>query len=155
MAQIKLDIDNVDRRILTILRDDGRISWVQLSERVNLSPSACQRRVEAMQASGLIKRFSVDLDGDRLGLTVQAFISVKVERQNIGTAEGFRDKVTHYPEVMGFYKLSGNIDYLIHLRVRDIPALSEFIDRRLLALDGVVDASSSIVLEDLPARFEL
>lgn len=138
-----------DKRILQALRQNGRISWVNLSKIVNLSASACQRRVEAMQVSGVIKRFTLDIDAAKMGQTIQAFIQVKVERQNIDTAHAFRKTVSSYPEVQGFYKLSGNIDYLVNVTLGDIKALSEFIDTRLLALEGVVDASSAIVLDEL------
>lgn len=146
-------MDIADKRIIRALRDDGRLSWVQLSALVNLSPSACQRRVEALQASGIIRRFTVDLDPLAIGATIHALIQIKVERQDTDTAIAFRDRISSYPEVSGFYKLSGNIDYLAHVHVADIPALSDFLDRRVLALPGVVDASSAIVLDDLPARY--
>ena len=142
-------IDASDLRILAILMDDARISWVQLSEQVNLSASACQRRVESMRASGVIARFTTDIDPAKVGLSIQAFVQIKVERQKTERAIAFRERITGYPEVRAAYKLSGNIDYLIHILVPDITALSRFIDDKMLALDGVVDASSAIVLETL------
>jgi len=142
-------IDAVDKRILAILAKNSRMSWVQLSNAVNLSAPACQRRVEAMQASGVIKGFTLETDPYKMGQTIHAFINVKVERQNIETATAFRRTVASYPEVRSCYKLSGSVDYLVDLVIEDIRALSEFIDQRLLALDGVVDASSAIVLEAL------
>lgn len=142
-------IDAADKRLITALRENGRISWVNLAEKVNLSASACQRRVEALQAAGVIKKFTVDLDPLSMGQTIHAFINVKVERQNVDTANAFRARITSYPEVQACYKLSGNIDYLINVAAADIKALSSFIDNKLLALEGVVDASSAIVLEDL------
>lgn len=145
-------LDTLDNQILTMLRDHGRISWVKLAKKVNLSPSACQRRVETMLANGVIKRFSVELDAEKMGRRVQAFIETRVERQNLETADAFRRQVAVYPEVRGFYKLSGNTDYLIKIAVTDIRALSDFLDK-LLALDGVVDASSKIVLDELPCAY--
>ena len=142
-------IDVADKRLITAHKQNARISWVNLAEKVNLSASACQRRVEALQSAGVIKKFTVDLDPLAMGLTIHAFISVKVERQNVDTASAFRARITAYPEVQACYKLSGNIDYLINVAAADIKALSSFIDNKLLALEGVVDASSAIVLEDL------
>jgi len=144
-------LSEIDDKIISVLRKDGRISWVTLAKAVNLSPSACQRRVEALQASGIIRHFTVALDEAQMGRAIRAFIQVKVERQNVTTASAFRKRLSSYPEVQGFYKLSGNIDYLVNVSFPDIQALSDFIDRRLLALDGVVDASSAIVLDDLRA----
>lgn len=142
-------IDAADLRILALLRQDSRMPWVQMAERVNLSASACQRRTEAMRDSGVIARFTADVDASKIGLTIQAFVEIKVERQKTDRATAFRRRIASYPEVRAAYKLSGNIDYLVHILVADIAALSRFIDDKLLALDGVVDASSAIVLEDL------
>ena len=138
-----------DRRILSELQANGRMSWVALGQAVNLSPSACQRRVEALQASGVIERFTVDTDARKRGLTVHAFIQLRVERQKVERARALRATIAEYPEVVGAWKLSGAVDYLIEVRVADIAALSLFLDEKLLGLEGVADASSSIVLEEV------
>ena len=147
-------LDQADRRIIRALERDGRLPWVQLGAAVNLSPSACQRRVEAMQRAGLIRGFTVELDAQQAGFGVHALVQIKVERQDVDTAREFRARMGSYAEVSGFYKLSGNIDYLAHVHVADIRALSDFLDTRVLALPGVVDASSAIVLDDLPVSFQ-
>ena len=143
-------IDATDRRIIAELRKDGRVSYVQLSESVNLSASACQRRVETLIKTKVIEHFTVSIDPRKVGHTIQAVISIKVERQKIASAEEFRRKIKSYPEVYSFVKLSGSVDYQITVWVEDIHALSSFIDNKLLALDGVVDANSAIVLENYP-----
>lgn len=148
-------MDKANKKILSSLKEHGRMSWVQLAEQVNLSPSACQRRVEAMQESGVIKRFSVDIDYEKLGKRVHAFIHIKVARHDINTAKTFRKKISAYPEVQGFFKLSGNVDYMINVTLTDLRALSGFIDNQILALEGVNDASSAIVLEDFPCAFNV
>ena len=138
-----------DLRILKRLRGNARMSWVELGRRVNLSASACQRRVEAMVESGVISRFTVDLDPDAMGLGVHAFVQIKVERQKVERAKALRAAIAGYAEVEGAWKLSGAVDYLVEVRVAGIAELSGFIDEKLLALEGVVDASSSIVLESV------
>lgn len=150
--QENIVIDATDMRILASLAQDARQSWVALSDAVSLSPSACQRRVEAMREAGVIERFTVDVNAHKVGLTIEAFIQIKVERQKTDRAQNFRRNIAAYPEVRAAYKLSGNIDYLVHIFVADIAALSSFIDLKLLSLDGVVDASSAIVLEALECR---
>ena len=142
-------IDQADRRILDALQENARLSWVALSQRVNLSPSACQRRVEALQDEGVIEGFTLRTNARKRGLTVHAFIQIKVERQAVERAKSLRAKIASYPEVQGAWKLSGQIDYLVEVKVADIASFSRFIDENLLALDGVVDASSSIVLEEV------
>lgn len=147
--QETVTLDAADRRILAALSDNARLSWVALSERVHLSPSACQRRVEALVASGVIARFTVETDPARMGRAVHAFIEIKVERQRVERARALRAAIAAYPEVGGAWKLSGQVDYLVEVRSPSIAALSTFIDEKLLSLDGVVDASSSIVLEEV------
>jgi len=142
-------MDEADVRILAALEENARLSWVALSQIVNLSPSACQRRVEAMQADGLIEGFTLRVNARKRGLTVHAFIQIKVERQAVERAKALRAKIASYPEVKGAWKLSGQIDYLVEVQVADITAFSQFIDENLLSLDGVVDASSSIVLGEV------
>lgn len=143
----------IDKKIIRELSDNARVSWVNLGLAVGLSPSACQRRVEALQASGVIKRFTVDVNPEAVGQAIHAILQIKVERQDVETAKAFRDRLSSYTEISGFYKLSGAVDYLIHLHVADIGALSDFLDTRLLALDGVVDASSAIVLAQQKVRY--
>jgi len=141
-------IDATDKRLIAELMKDARISWVQLSERVNLSASACQRRVEALIAANIIERFTVAISPEMTGHNIQAVISIKVERQKVDSTQGFRERLKSYPEVHSFVKLSGSVDYQITVWVEDIKALSDFIDNKLLALNGVVDANSAIVLEN-------
>lgn len=143
-------IDATDKRLIAELRKDGRISWVQLSERVNLSASACQRRVEALIEANVIDHFTVAISPEMTGHNIQAVISIKVERQKVMSAQAFRDRLQSYPEIHSFVKLSGSVDYQITVWVKDIRALSDFIDNKLLALDGVVDANSAIALETYP-----
>ena len=147
--QETVELDAADRRILAALEESGRMSWVALGQKVHLSPSACQRRVEAMQGSGLIRRFTVEVDPAKTGGGVHAFVQVKVERQAVERARALRRDIADYREVRGAWKLAGAVDYLVEVRVASIGELSAFLDERLLALDGVVDASSFIVLEEL------
>ena len=138
-----------DIRLLAELERNARQSWVALGQAVNLSPSACQRRVEALVAAGVIRRFTVETDARLRGLTVHAFIQLRVERQKVERARALRAAVAAYPEVVGAWKLSGAVDCLVEVRVADIAALSAFLDDKLLGLEGVADASSSIVLEEV------
>lgn len=99
-------------------------------------------------AANVIEHFTVAIAPEKTGHNIQAVISIKVERQKIESAETFRQRIKSYPEVHNFVKLSGSVDYQITVWVEDIKALSHFIDNKLLALDGVVDANSAIVLEN-------
>ncbi len=146
-------LTEIDKKIIRELSGDGRMSWVNLGAAVGLSPSACQRRVESLQSAGVIQRFTLKINPESVGQAIHAIVQIKVERQDVKTAQIFRNRLSSYAEISGFYKLSGAVDYLIHLHVADIRALSDFLDNRLLALDGVVDASSAIVLAEQPVGY--
>lgn len=140
-------MDKYDARILSTLQKDGRISWSKLSEEVNLSASACQRRVEALVEKGIIERFTINLNEDALGHHVKAFVAVNIDRQNTELAEDFRDRIRKHPQVQSSHMISGSIDFMLEVVAVDLEAFGNFIDRELLAMPAVQDASSSIVLK--------
>lgn len=145
-------MDRHNARILKVLQEDGRISWTNLARRVNLSASACQRRVESMAESGVIRNFTVNLDEAALGHAVKAFVAVNVDRQNTKLAEEFRRKVREHPQVQACHMISGTIDFMLEVVAADIEALGNFIDGELLTMPAVKDASSSIVLKEVKAK---
>ncbi|MEL6302050.1 MAG: Lrp/AsnC family transcriptional regulator [Pseudomonadota bacterium] len=140
-------LDRFDLAILHALQGDGRQSWVELAAAVNLSPSACQRRTQALQARGVIERFSVSLDMQRMGYDVEAFVAVTIERQNQALAEQFRKVMIELPEVRSCFMLSGSIDFMLRVVARSLRDYGQFMQREILSLPGVKDATSSIVLE--------
>lgn len=146
MTQEKRTLDRYDRRILSELQTDGRISWSQLATRINLSASACQRRVEALVADGVIENFTINLDEARLGHAVKAFVEVNVDRQSTDLAHDFRRKVREHPQVQACHMVSGTIDFMLEVVASDLDAFGAFIDGELLSMPAVKDASSSIVL---------
>ena len=140
-------MDRFDAGILSTLQSDGRISWSRLAERINLSPSACQRRVEALIERGVIENFTVNLNEDALGHHVKAFVSVNIDRQNTDLAEDFRRRVREHPQVQACHMISGTIDFMLEVVAHDLDAFGNFIDGELLSMPAVKDASSSIVLK--------
>ena len=140
-------MDKFDARILSALQRDGRISWSRLADVINLSPSACQRRVEALIERGIIENFTVNLDEDALGHHVKAFVSVNIDRQNTDLAQDFRRRVREHPQVQACHMISGTIDFMLEVVAHDLDAFGNFIDGELLSMPAVKDASSSIVLK--------
>lgn len=140
-------MDKYDTRILYELQKDGRLSWSALAERISLSASACQRRVEALLAKGVIENFTVNLNEEALGHHVKAFVAVNIDRQNTKLAEDFRHRVRKHPRIQACHMISGTIDFILEVVAADLDALGNFIDGDLLAMPAVKDASSSIVLK--------
>ncbi|MEL7535801.1 MAG: Lrp/AsnC family transcriptional regulator [Pseudomonadota bacterium] len=141
------NIDRQDRAILDILQRDGRLAWTALAERVRLSPTACQRRVRLLEEAGVIRGYRADVDLAALGFGVEAFVAVRVERQSPELAAQFREAVTNFDTVQSCHLLSGDTDFLLRVVAADLASFSQFIQRELLTLPGIKDASSLIVLE--------
>jgi len=140
-------MDAIDNKIVDALKVDGRVSWSALAKRINLSASACQRRVEALQERGVIENFTVNLNDAARGFSVRAFVSVNVDRQNHALATEFRQAVLDLPNVQSAHMISGGIDFILEVVAEDLRSLGQFIDSKLLAMPAVKDASSSIVLD--------
>ncbi|MFK8054081.1 MAG: Lrp/AsnC family transcriptional regulator [Woeseiaceae bacterium] len=147
--QESITLDKFDIAILHALDQDARIPWVELAQRVSLSASACQRRSQALQAAGIIERYAIHVDSTALGFDVEAFVAVNIERQNMDFAKQFRDTMLALPEIQSCYMLSGAIDFMLRVVARDLREYGQFIQREILNLPGVKDASSSIVLEQI------
>ncbi len=145
-------MDNYDARILSALQRDGRISWSRLAEEINLSASACQRRVEALVDKGIVENFTVNLNEDALGHHVKAFVAVNIDRQNTDLAQDFRRKVREHPQVQACHMISGGIDFMLEVVADDLDAFGNFIDGDLLSMPAVKDASSSIVLKEVKRK---
>ena len=140
-------MDKYDARILSLLQEDGRISWSQMSCKINLSASACQRRVEALMDRGVIENFTVNLNEDQLGHHVKAFVAVNMDRQDTKLADDFKKRVKEHPQVQSCHMISGTIDFMLEVVASDLDAFGNFIDGELLSMPAVKDASSSIVLK--------
>ena len=141
--------DAIDLKILKELQRDARISWVELSERANLSASACQRRVQSLVDAGIITGFAARIDPRKLGYDIEAFLSVRVERHDVKSAQDFRKAIARYPEVRSCHMMTGDIDFLLRVIAKDVRSYGRFVEEKILNLPGVTDASTSIVLDQI------
>lgn len=153
MSPVKLDATDV--RILRELQGDGRISNVQLAERVNLSPSPCLARVRALEKAGVIDRYVAILDPEVVGLPISVFIRIALEKQQEANLERFEATVRDYPNVMECYLMSGDSDYLIRVVVKDITELQDFIVQKLTKIEGVANIQSSFALKQVKYKTAL
>ncbi|HEY3599956.1 MAG TPA: Lrp/AsnC family transcriptional regulator [Paraburkholderia sp.] len=161
MANIELDA--IDRRILAILQQSGRLSNQDIAERVNLSPSPCLRRIRQLEESGVIRGYVALLDGQKLGLDLLAFVNVRLEKRGgpaVGArgdatsvragathAELFRGAVQAWPEVVACHAMTGEMDYLLRVQVEDMAHFSRFVQDVLLHHPSVIDVKTSFALE--------
>ena len=138
--------DRTDLRLLALLQRDGRASNADLAAQVNLSPSACLRRIQRLEATGVVAGYAARLDPQVLGLGLQAFVRVQLEKHGAAGIERFIANVQDWDEVVACHALTGDMDYLLHVYVRDLEHFSHFLLDRLLNDSGVADGNSSFVL---------
>lgn len=144
-----MKLDAIDLKILIQLQDNAKISNTELAGRVGLSPSPCLARVRALEQAGFIERYVTLLAPTKLGLGINVFIQVRVERQVEHQLDQFQAVVCSYPEVMECYLMTGDFDYLIRVIVPDILALERFIIEKLSKLTGISNIRSSIALKQV------
>lgn len=141
-----MTIDATDARILDCLQKDARMSLVDIAEQVSSSRSAVWRRLQKMEADGIIKQHTILVDAPKVGLGVMVFAHVKMQAQNRDSLPDFIEKVSGFPEVMECHTLMGDIDFILKVLVKDVQAYEDFFWNRLSHIDGVREISSSIAL---------
>ena len=158
----KIQIDKTDRKILSILQADGRLTNQEVAERVNLSPSPCLRRIKNLEETGIIRQYVALLDPDKLGLGLLAYVNVRLEKHGDAPAAGARSprasfaaSVANWPEVVACYAMTGEMDYLLRVHVEDMEHFSRFMMETLLRHPAVLDVKSSFALQRLKDTTEL
>lgn len=146
--------DMIDSTILDELQRNGRLSNVELAERAGLSESACLRRVKALDDKGVITHYAAHLDARAVGLPGTVFVRVSLTSQREEQLLTFEDAVTHVPEVMECYLMSGDVDYIIRVVVKDAPDY-ERVHHILTSLPGVDRVHSSFALRTILRRTRL
>ncbi len=142
----KAELDRTDLRILAALQAAGRVTNAELAETVSLSPSACLRRVQRLEADGVIAGYGARVDPQAVGLGLQAIVRVQLAKHDGGAIERFIELLAGWDEVVECYALTGDMDYLLHVYVTDLEGFSRFLLDRLLNAAGVADVNTSFVL---------
>jgi Lrp/AsnC family transcriptional regulator, leucine-responsive regulatory protein len=143
------ELDSLDISILEQLQENARITNVDLAREVNLTASPCFNRVRALEESGVIRRHVTLLDTERLGLRLNVFIQVSLEKQREESLHSFEATIASRPEVMECYLMTGDADYLLRVLVRDIRDLETFILNSLSKIPGISNIRSSIALKQV------
>ena len=149
------DFDQIDLKILDALQKDGRISNADLADKVGLSASPCLRRVRTLEEQGVISGYRADLDPVQLGLTILAFVEVRISRHGEGTALVFREAMMKERLVVGCYMVTGSYDFLLKVVARDLESYKAFTLETLLSMPDVQDIRTSIVLDLIKNTAEL
>ena len=142
-------LDKLDRRVMSVLQQDGRIALVDLANRIGLSPTATTERVKRLTREGYILGYSARLDPEKLQLGLLVFIEVKLDRTTPDVFERFAQAVRRAPEVLECHMVAGGFDYLVKTRVADMAAYRRFLGEVLLALPGVRETHTYAVMEEV------
>lgn len=142
-------LDGVDRRILTLLHADARISNSALADAVGIAPSTCHGRVRRLQEIGVIRGFHADIDPAAIGLPLQAMISVSLQAGSRGKIRTFIQQIRDRPQVIDVYFLAGADDFIIHVAARDTDDLRSFVVDNLNSDADVAGTQTSLIFEHL------
>ncbi len=141
-----MSLDSIDRRILSVLQRHGRMSNADLSERINLSPSACHRRVSRLEGDGYIRDYVALLDPRKLGRPTTVFVEIRLSGQTDEVLDAFERAVARIPDVLECHLMAGTADYLLKVVALDTEDFARIHRKHLATLPGVAQMQSSFAL---------
>ena len=141
-------IDTIDRAILKTLQDDASLSVDDISAVVHLSRNACWRRIKAMEQAGVIKGRVALVDPTSVGVPLSAMVLIRTNAHDADWMRKFQTALQAFPEIVGAYRMTGDLDYVLRVRVADVPAYDAFY-KRLTSRISVSDISASFVMEEI------
>lgn len=149
------NLDRIDRRILEVLQEDGRLSNVELAERVALSPSPCLRRVKRLEDAGIISGYRAVLDRRTIGLGLTVFVEIKVSKHSRDNAAMLHQALLKVPEVVSCHIVSGVTDFLAEVVVPDLEAYERLMTEKLLTLPTIEDVRSNFSIRTVKTNAAL
>lgn len=148
-------LDAIDRRILTEIQQNGRITNHELAERVGLSPSPCLRRTRSLEEEGLIAGYVGLVDPALVGLNVSAFVRVRLDKQGDRQLSEFEEAIAALPEVMECYLMTGEADYQLRVLVSSLAEFEEFLRQKITRISVVAEVTTSFALRPVVYRTAL
>ncbi|MGP3970376.1 Lrp/AsnC family transcriptional regulator [Streptomyces sp. 6N223] len=155
MAVTTRRLDDIDRRILRVLQEQGRIQNNELAERVGLSPSPCLRRVRMLEESGVIERYVALLDASKIGMGLTVFARVWLTDQRAETVEHFTEEVERLPQIVECHLMAGDCDFLLRVVAADLDAYRRFQVDHLTRIEAVRSVKTEIPMQRIKLTSEL
>ncbi|WP_114521998.1 Lrp/AsnC family transcriptional regulator [Altererythrobacter sp. ZODW24] len=140
------NLDSIDRRLLSELQDEGRITNVELAQRVGLTAPPCLRRVRALEDAGVIQGYHAELDASHLGFAITVFAMVSLKSQAEDALREFEDHMNGLPEVREVHMLNGEIDFILKIVSRDLQSFQEFLTSKLTPAPNVDSVKTSLTI---------
>lgn len=142
-----MTIDAIDLKILNFLQNDARLSNQELADLVNLSPSACHRRVKLLESNGIIEKYQARLNYEKLGIKIEAIVEIKLIQLTETDHNFFLKQIEDFEEVVNAYVITGESNYVLHVATKDLNAFSQFIINKLNKIKGIMSINSKIILD--------
>ncbi|MGL4488518.1 MAG: Lrp/AsnC family transcriptional regulator [Rhizobiaceae bacterium] len=147
-------MDRLDRKILRLLQEDTTLAVADIAKKVGLSTTPCWRRIQKLEEEGVIVRRVALLDAEKVNTKVSVFVSIRTNVHNTEWLKRFSEVVQEFPEVVEFYRMSGDVDYLLKVVVPDIAAYDAFY-KRMIAKIEIRDVSSAFAMEQIKYTTQL
>lgn len=144
-----MELDRVDKKLLQLLQQDGTLSLAELAETVNLTTTPCWKRLKRMEENGIISKRVALLDPEKLGLSFTAFVQIKTSDHSHEWYRQFVEIISEYTEVMEFYRMAGEYDYMMKVLVADMKQFDLFYKRLVNSIDGLTNVTSTFAMEPL------
>ncbi len=139
-------MDEIDRKLIALLQEDATLSIAQMAEKVGLSPTPCWKRIQKMEASGVITKRVALIDPDKIGMGLTVFVAIEAGDHTPDWLAAFANGITAMPEVMGAYRMAGEVDYMLHVAVADMAEFDTFY-KRLIAVAPLKNVTSRFAME--------
>ena len=141
-------IDNYDKKILALLQGDADLSLIEIAEKVSLTKNPCWRRIQKLQESGIIRKKVVLLDAPKLNLGVTVFVNINTNQHTVEWFEQFSEVVKGIPEIIEFYRMSGNVDYMLKIVV---PSIQDYdaVYKKLITRVAINNVDSYFAMEEM------
>lgn len=150
-----MSLDKIDRQLLSFLQNDGTLSLNDLAERVNLTTTPCWKRLKKLEDEGYIEKRVALLSAEKLDLSFIAFVQLKTSDHSEGWYHHFVTTVSDFPEVMEFYRMAGEYDYMMKVVVKDMKCFDEFYKRLVNSVRGLSNVTSTFAMEPIKYTTEL
>ncbi|WP_322515250.1 Lrp/AsnC family transcriptional regulator [Rhodopseudomonas palustris] len=148
VAETGRRLDAIDRKILTVLQQDASLSVAEIGDRVGLSSTPCWKRIQRLEADGVITRRVALVDQDKIGLGLSVFVSIESGDHSEAWLKTFADAVSAMPEVIEFYRMAGDVDYMLRVVVADMRAYDIFY-KRLIGTVPLKNVTSRFAMEKI------
>ena len=149
MGFIEMSLDRIDKQLLALLQTDSTLSLNDVAERVNLTTTPCWKRLKRLEEEGYIEKRVALLSAEKLELSFIAFVQLKTIDHSEGWYHHFVTTVSDFPEVMEFYRMAGEYDYMMKVQVADMAAFDQFYKKLVNSIEGLTNVTSTFAMEPL------